>query len=123
MTLLRIGMTPSEEKKRTGSLERIFLRALDMSARLWKQPTILRCNYFRDLVQHPFKNGSELVEAHPLHQLGVRGEDEDHEITRLDDHRIMMVFSPATIALGNSDGENYNTQHRVWAKGVVWLEE
>lgn len=120
--LLRTRVTTSEESKRIKTLEVIITRALEMSARLWKQPTILSCRFFQDLDVEQFKNGSDFMEAHPLHQLGVRGEDEESEVTRLDDHQIMMAVSPAIIALGNSDGENYS-QHRVWAKGVVWLEE
>ena len=54
------------------------------------------------------------MDAHPLHQL----EDEK----RLDNHRIILVVSPAILGMGDSDGGNY-LQHRVWGKAVVLLEE
>ena len=122
--LLRNLADSGVSDKRKENLRCIFKEALEIAGRLWKQPTIVKCKLFGDLIMEPFALKSEFMEAHPLHQLGFRDEEEDGEEdeTRLDGHRIMMVVSPTILALGNSDGENY-IQHRVWAKGIVWLEE
>jgi hypothetical protein len=107
-------VSPEEEAKRREELLNIFQSALELSARLWKQPIVLRTKRFADLLEDTFSVDSEFMDAHPLHQL----EDEK----RLDNHRIILVVSPAILGMGDSDGGNY-LQHRVWGKAVVLLEE
>jgi hypothetical protein len=111
--LLR-SVSQDEELKRREELLDIVQAALELSARLWKQPMVLRTKRFADLLEDTFSVDSEFMDAHPLHQL----EDEN----RLDNHRIILVVSPAILGMGDSDGGNY-LQHRVWGKAVVLLEE
>jgi len=121
-SLLLHGVSAGHElKDRVEDLQRLFQEALEISARLWKQPTILRSKRFGDLALETFTADSDLIDAHPLHQLGL-SDDDDEDSTRLDHHRIMMVVSPAILGMGDSDGDNY-WKHRIWAKAVVWLED
>jgi hypothetical protein len=111
--LLR-SVSKEEEIKRRDELLDTFQEAVELSASLWKQPMIIRPKGFADLLEDSFTVDSEFMDAHPLHQL-----EDEH---RLDNHRIVLVFAPAILAMGDSDGRNY-LQHRVWAKAVVYLEE
>jgi hypothetical protein len=119
-----LARTNSKENlsRRGDELEDIFLQALDISARVWKQPIVLKCKQFKDFEDEKFVSDSEIMDAHPLHQLGFSEDGEEEDETRLDGHRILMVVSPAILAIGGSDGDDYQN-YRVWAKAVVWLEE
>lgn len=111
LPILESGETASRHK----ALQTIFQKALDISGRLWKQLTIVRCVYLEELKREPFSYESKLTEAHPFHKLGLEEEDE----TRLDGHPIRMLVFPAVKAYGHSAGENYS-QDRIWGKAIVW---
>jgi len=118
ISILLPGAEPEDVIKRHEQLQSIFQKALDMSGRLWKQLTIMKCCYIEDLKHEPFTYESELMDAHAFHKLGLDDESED----RLDHHPIRIVCFPAIKGYGSSIGENYH-QDRVWGKAIVWLDE
>lgn len=92
----------------------IFQHAGEIAGQLWTQRTYLRCLYFCDFSQKPFRVGSKIMEAHPSHF------QDDESDRRLDNLPVMMIVRPALLAYGNDDGERFD-QCRVWGKAVAHL--
>jgi hypothetical protein len=68
-----------------------------------------------EIHRQPFKAGSDIMQAHPLHRLY---EDD----VRCDGWFVGIVAHPAIVAYGSSDGKDYNNG-RVWMKAEVWLDQ
>jgi len=118
VTVLLPQVEPEDVAKRHGQLQSIFQTALDISGRLWKQLTIVKCSYLEDLNHESFTYESDHMDAHAFHKLGLDDESEN----RLDHHKIRIVCFPTIKGYGSSTGENYR-QDRVWGKAIVWLDE
>jgi hypothetical protein len=118
VTVLLPPVEPEDVAKRHEQLRSIFQTALDISGRLWKQLTIVKCSYLEDLNHESFTYESDLMDAHAFHKLGLDDESEN----RLNHHKIRIVCFPSIKGYGSSTGENYH-QDRVWGKAIVWLDE
>lgn len=96
-------------------LESILQYAGELSYRLWTRRTVACVMSLPELRNQPFKVGSDIMTAHPLHRLY---EDDD----RCDGWFVGVVAHPAIVAYGSSDGKDYSSG-RVWVKAEVWLDE
>ncbi|KAK3291466.1 uncharacterized protein B0H64DRAFT_420289 [Chaetomium fimeti] len=96
-------------------LESIVQYAGELSYRLWTRRTLMSFMSLPDLYNQPFRMGSDIMKAHPLHKLY---EDDG----RCDGWFVGVVAHPAVLAFGSSDGKDYNSG-RVWMQAEVWLTE
>ncbi|KAK2758811.1 hypothetical protein FQN54_003503 [Arachnomyces sp. PD_36] len=104
------------EFERITSLKDIMKEAGELSIRLRKQRTGIRCLYLDSpkLTQKGFQADSGLMEFHESMCL--------EEGTRtLDGKEIIMVVEPAIIAHW-TDGSDEVEKEKVWAKSVVWVD-
>lgn len=89
----------------------IFRSTGELFSRLWSQRAYICVVGLEEFSNHPFKLGSDVLEAHAMHKL-ERGD------TSMDGRQIQAVVEPAIFAWGNERGESYDA-YKVWAKAVV----
>lgn len=110
-------ITKDEVKKRESGqkLQAIYHDAALLSYKLWTRKVALRCTTLKDLKNPTFDPQSQSFQPHSL----VRPDKyEDQLLGR----PISVMVHPLLEAFGTDEGEDY-LEGRVWAAGVVWLDE
>lgn len=88
----------------------------DISEKLNLQRSFVECVGIEGLPKH-YRSASKIMEAHSIHH-----RDLDDDENYLDGGRVLLVTQPLIVAVGKSDGSDYNKQ-RVLKKAVVWVQK
>jgi hypothetical protein len=106
------------ERRDTGKmrdgLEEIMALAVNLSYRLWTQRSHL-IRESRKILLQPYDRKNRAWTASGLHTADL---DDDEKC--MDGKPVLLVFHPAVILQGDSEGSDYNVR-RILKKGVVWM--
>jgi hypothetical protein len=103
----------NSDKTQEGLAE-IMYSAVDLSFRLWTQRSYMT-HEGHDLLTQPYSRKNKVLAASGLHTAEL---EEDEKC--MDGQPILLVFHPAVILYGDSEGTDYSTR-RILKKAVVWM--
>lgn len=116
-------MIKSARNKPREELTSIFVRGAELGWSLWAQKMkfeVLGLQSLQQLTQSDrlrFDSRSDYLQADRLNSVAL-----DNHPDALDGVHIAMVVSPAVMAIGSADGNEYNLR-RLWKKATVLIDD
>lgn len=103
-------------------VQEIFEDCAEFGWSLWIQKTRIKILDMDSIRWAPgekedlrYSHQSNYLDSHAQHN-----RDLDRSESALDGKPVLLLTSPAVVAVGTIDGTDYD-QERVWKKGVVWM--